>query len=303
MGCWGRSGDVVVLQMANPDVTDQTLEHLRGSTALKDLDLNNTQVTDAGLKVLKDLPALSDVAAEEHEGHRPGFRELAGGEGVAEAARPDRDPGQPRDGPGLAEGQARSAGDALRDDRFQARSTRTSAMFAALDETTPGDPRNALFLAQACGLAYLTRPRPARGFARIWGWSEADQRRQHPGVRRPERQGDGRGLSRLSVARPPGRAQGLAADQRQQLPDPARGPDRHRLRRRGGRRPVPSRFHGALDEIWEPLFAAVDEAMESSERPLWVTGHSLGGPGAAGGLAAPAELPPGARDRHLRRRR
>ena len=69
----GSKHDVVVLQMANPDVTDQTLEHLRGMSALKELDLNNTQVTDAGLKVLKDLPALSDVAAEEHEDHRPGL--------------------------------------------------------------------------------------------------------------------------------------------------------------------------------------------------------------------------------------
>src|SRR5262249_39017674 len=51
--------DVSVLQMANGDVTDQTLEHLRGMDSLKELDLNNTQVTDAGLKILKDLPALS----------------------------------------------------------------------------------------------------------------------------------------------------------------------------------------------------------------------------------------------------
>ena len=29
--------------------------------------------------------------------------------------------------------------------------------------------------------------------------------------------------------------------------------------------------------IWEPLFAAVDQAQKSKERPLWVTGHSLGG--------------------------
>ena len=29
--------------------------------------------------------------------------------------------------------------------------------------------------------------------------------------------------------------------------------------------------------IWEPLFAAVDQALKTKERPLWVTGHSLGG--------------------------
>jgi len=51
--------DVVVLQMANPDVTDQTLEALRGMQELQELDLNGTQVSDAGLNVLRDLPALA----------------------------------------------------------------------------------------------------------------------------------------------------------------------------------------------------------------------------------------------------
>ena len=50
---------MTVLQMANsPDVTDQTLESLRGLKALKELDLNDTQMTDAGLVVLRDLPSL-----------------------------------------------------------------------------------------------------------------------------------------------------------------------------------------------------------------------------------------------------
>ncbi len=55
----GSKRDVVVLQMANPDVTDQTLQHLKGMERLEELDLNNTQVTDAGLRTLKDLPTLS----------------------------------------------------------------------------------------------------------------------------------------------------------------------------------------------------------------------------------------------------
>ncbi len=50
--------DVVLLQMANPDVTDETLESLTGMKALQELDLNGTQVTDAGLKILKELPSL-----------------------------------------------------------------------------------------------------------------------------------------------------------------------------------------------------------------------------------------------------
>jgi hypothetical protein len=50
--------DTVVLQMANPDVTDRTLENLRGLKKLRSLDLSNTQVTDDGLPVLKELPSL-----------------------------------------------------------------------------------------------------------------------------------------------------------------------------------------------------------------------------------------------------
>ena len=44
---------------------------------------------------------------------------------------------------------------------------------------------------------------------------------------------------------------------------------------------VGARFHrgfmDALEMIWEPLLAAVNEAQKAKERPLWVTGHSLGG--------------------------
>lgn len=44
---------------------------------------------------------------------------------------------------------------------------------------------------------------------------------------------------------------------------------------------VGARFHRgfleALAEIWEPLSQAVEQALDQHERPLWVTGHSLGG--------------------------
>jgi hypothetical protein len=53
--------DAVVLQMANPDVTDKTLEPLQQMQTLQELDLSGTQVTDAGLKILKDLPALATL--------------------------------------------------------------------------------------------------------------------------------------------------------------------------------------------------------------------------------------------------
>jgi hypothetical protein len=47
-----------VLQMANGDVTDQTLDYLKGLKRLHTLDLSNTQVTDEGLRVLQELPRL-----------------------------------------------------------------------------------------------------------------------------------------------------------------------------------------------------------------------------------------------------
>jgi triacylglycerol lipase len=44
---------------------------------------------------------------------------------------------------------------------------------------------------------------------------------------------------------------------------------------------VGARFHqgfvNAIGEIWEPVFQAAKAEMDASERPLWLTGHSLGG--------------------------
>jgi hypothetical protein len=44
---------------------------------------------------------------------------------------------------------------------------------------------------------------------------------------------------------------------------------------------VGARFHlgflNALADIWEPVYAVVDREMKRAERPLWITGHSLGG--------------------------
>ncbi len=43
---------------------------------------------------------------------------------------------------------------------------------------------------------------------------------------------------------------------------------------------VGARFHRgfmqALDEIWEPLYSQVDQVFSKQERPVCVTGHSLG---------------------------
>jgi hypothetical protein len=51
----------VVLQMANPDVDNATLEYLRGMTQLRELDLNSSQVSDEGLKLLAELPRLEEL--------------------------------------------------------------------------------------------------------------------------------------------------------------------------------------------------------------------------------------------------
>jgi triacylglycerol lipase len=38
-----------------------------------------------------------------------------------------------------------------------------------------------------------------------------------------------------------------------------------------------SGFIRALNEIWDPVFAAVEKVRKQSDRPFWITGHSLGG--------------------------
>ncbi|MDX1964288.1 MAG: lipase family protein [Pirellulales bacterium] len=44
---------------------------------------------------------------------------------------------------------------------------------------------------------------------------------------------------------------------------------------------VGARFHQgfvhAIGEIWDPVFAGIEAEWKKSERPIWITGHSLGG--------------------------
>ena len=67
--------DTVVLQMANADVTDETLKRLGGMARLQELDLNDTQVTDAGLKQLAQLPKLQRLRLRNTRITDAGFRE------------------------------------------------------------------------------------------------------------------------------------------------------------------------------------------------------------------------------------
>lgn len=53
-----QTPDVVVLQMANADVTDETLRLLENCPQLKELDVSDSQVTDAGLSALAGVPTL-----------------------------------------------------------------------------------------------------------------------------------------------------------------------------------------------------------------------------------------------------
>ncbi len=56
-----RISDAVVLQMANEDVTDETLKSLSGMQSLRELDLAGAKISDAGLKELAGLGALEKL--------------------------------------------------------------------------------------------------------------------------------------------------------------------------------------------------------------------------------------------------
>lgn len=66
--------EAVVLQMANPDVTDQTLAYLQGMSQLRELDLNGTQVCDNGLRMLEGLKALESIRLRDTKVTDEGFR-------------------------------------------------------------------------------------------------------------------------------------------------------------------------------------------------------------------------------------
>ncbi|MFV0442255.1 MAG: hypothetical protein ACK5Q5_01645 [Planctomycetaceae bacterium] len=67
--------DVVVLQMANADVTNETLRLLAGDQRLRELDISDSQVTDAGLAIVDDLPALEILRLKNCKITDAGFKE------------------------------------------------------------------------------------------------------------------------------------------------------------------------------------------------------------------------------------
>lgn len=67
--------DTIVLQMANADVTDETLQFIKEMKQLRELDLNNSQVTDAGLGIISQLPNLRDLRLARTKITDEGFRQ------------------------------------------------------------------------------------------------------------------------------------------------------------------------------------------------------------------------------------
>lgn len=77
--------DIVVLQMANPDVTDDTVALLEGSKMLKELDLNDTAITDKSLPILATIPNLRTLRLRGTKISDKAFREyLLGRESLSE---------------------------------------------------------------------------------------------------------------------------------------------------------------------------------------------------------------------------
>ncbi len=70
-----NENDLVVLQMANADVSDATVRLLAGMSQLQELDLDNTAITDASLAALAGLPALEILRLKNTKISDQGFRE------------------------------------------------------------------------------------------------------------------------------------------------------------------------------------------------------------------------------------
>jgi hypothetical protein len=151
-------------------------------------------------------------------------------------------------------------------------------MLLALDDAKPGDSQNALYLAQACSLAYDDEDKAVPNFRDQLGLKARLISVDNTQVYLAEN--DKVLVIAFRGSQAPTSLDGFKdwlltnANNYLILPEGRIGTD---FAAAG----VGTRFHRgfmqALDVIWEPLFAGTTKAMESSERPLWITGHSLGG--------------------------
>jgi len=151
-------------------------------------------------------------------------------------------------------------------------------MSRQLIDDAPGDPRNAAFLAVACELAYLPEGPGREAFRSQLGLEAvlitADNTQAYVA------ENDTSVVVAFRGSESPDSLDGFKdwlltnANNFLILPEGLIGTD---FAAAG----VGARFHkgflGALAEVWEPLQAAVKAALDRKERPLWVTGHSLGG--------------------------
>ncbi len=151
-------------------------------------------------------------------------------------------------------------------------------MSMSLDDSGGGNARNALFLARACDLAYSDEAEACPRFRAELGLDakliSVDNTQVYVAVN------DQSIVAAFRGSQAPTTLDGLKdwlltnANNYLILPEGRSGTD---FAAAG----VGTRFHrgflDALETIWKPLFAAVDQAQKTKERPLWVTGHSLGG--------------------------
>jgi hypothetical protein len=151
-------------------------------------------------------------------------------------------------------------------------------MAMSLYDSVPGDVRNALFLARACDLAYYDEPEGSSRFREELGLEarliSVDNTQVYVG------ENDQALVVAFRGSQAPTTLDGLKdwlltnANNYLILPEGRAGTD---FAAAG----VGARFHRgfleALEMIWGSLSARVDEALKAKERPLWVTGHSLGG--------------------------
>jgi triacylglycerol lipase len=148
----------------------------------------------------------------------------------------------------------------------------------SLDASASGSARNALFLARACDLAYFAEPDGPLKFRSELGLDakliSADNTQVYVA------QSDQAIVVAFRGSEAPTTLDGLKdwlltnANNYLILPEGQSGTE---FAAAG----VGARFHRgfleALAMIWGTLFAAVDQAQKTKERPLWITGHSLGG--------------------------
>ena len=151
-------------------------------------------------------------------------------------------------------------------------------MSMSLDVSAGGKPGNALFLAKACDLAYYPEAEGAPRFRSELGLEakliSVDNTQVYVA------QDDSSIVVAFRGSEAPTTLDGLKdwlltnANNYLILPTGRAGTD---FAAAG----VDARFHRgfleALQMVWEPLLAAVQEAQKAKDRPLWITGHSLGG--------------------------